>query len=102
MLIQEVVTDLAPAEVVQRAKEFFTTRFSNRSAFVEEESAGHVKFEIEAGEVTIGTAERDGRTVVRGSTSRLHNELSRFLMTIAPQAEEVRQSLPGPGTSGAG
>ncbi len=55
-----------------------------------------------AGEVLIGTSVRDGRTIVRASTSRLHGELSRFLMTIAPAAEEVRQSLPGPGTSGAG
>jgi hypothetical protein len=102
MLIQEVVTSLEPAEVVRRAKEFFTTSLSNQAAFVEEEGEGHVKFEIEAGEVLIGTSVRDGQTVVRASTSRLHNELSRFMMTIAPAAEEVRQSLPGPGTSGAG
>jgi hypothetical protein len=102
MLIQEVVTDLEPAEILSRAREFFTTRFSNHSAFIEEESEAHVKFEIDSGEVLIGTARRDGRTVVRGSTSRLHSELSRFLMTIAPAAEEVRQNLPGPGTSGAG
>jgi hypothetical protein len=102
MLIQEVVTDLEPREVLEQAKEFFTTRFSNRSAFVEEESDTHVKFEIEAGEVLIGTSQRDDRTIVRGSTSRLHSELSRFMMTLAPAAEEVRQSIPGPGTSGAG
>lgn len=102
MLLQEVVTDLEPQEVLRRAKEFFATRLSNRSAYIEEESEAHVKFEIEAGEVLIGTALRDGYTVVRGSTSRLHGELSKFMMTIAPAAEEVRQNLPGPGTSGAG
>jgi len=102
MLIQEVVTDLEAKDIIAQAKEFFTMRLSNRAAFLEEESEVHVKFEIEAGEVLIAVAERDGRTVVRGSTARLHNELSRFLMTIAPAVEEVRQSLPGPGTSGAG
>jgi hypothetical protein len=102
MLIQEVVTDLKPGEVVRRAKEFFTTSLSNQAAFVEEEGEGHVKFEVEAGEVLIGTSVQEGRTLVRASTSRLHNELSRFMMTIAPAAEEVRQNLPGSGTSGAG
>jgi len=102
MLIQEVVTDLAAKDIIAQAKEFFTMRLSNRAAFIEEESEAHVKFEIEAGEVLIAVAEREGRTIVRGSTGRLHNELSRFLMTIAPAVEEVRQSLPGPGTSGAG
>lgn len=102
MLIQEVVTDLSPREVVERARDFFTTRFSPRAGFVEEESDTHIKFELEAGELIIGTGERDGRTIVRGSTSRLHNELSRFLLTLGAAPEEVRQSLPGPGTSGAG
>jgi hypothetical protein len=102
MLIQEVVTDLEPAEVVRRAKEFFTTRFSNRSAFVEEESESHVKFEIEAGELLIGTSRQGDRTTVRGSTSRAHSELSRFLITLGAAPEEVRQNLPGPGASGAG
>ena len=44
---------------------------------------------------------QDGRTVVRGSTSRLHHELSQFLITLAPP-EEVKQNLVGPGVSGAG
>jgi len=43
----------------------------------------------------------EGRRLVRGSTSRMHHELSQFLSTLAPP-EEVRQSVPGPGASGAG
>jgi hypothetical protein len=101
MLVQEVVTDLAPSEVIRLARDFFTTRFSPYGAFVEEESDGHLAFRLEAGELVIGTGLQDGRTLVRGSTSRLHHELSQFLVMLAP-AEEVRQNALGPGASGAG
>lgn len=101
MLVQEVTTDLAPAEVIRLAREFFMTRFTPYGAFVEGESEGHISFRVEAGELVIGTGTQEGRTVVRGSTSRLHHELSQFLVTLAP-AEEVRQNALGPGASGAG
>ncbi len=101
MLVQEVVTDIAPGEVVRMAREFFTTRFSQYSAFVQEESDAHIVLTLDSAEVVIGTAPEDGRTKVRGSTSRVHHELSQFLATLA-SAEEVRQNAEGPGTSGAG
>lgn len=101
MLQQEVYTDQDPREVVRLAREFFASRFSPSSAFVEEESDSHIAFRLEAGELVIGTGSEGGRTVVRGSTSRLHHELSQFLTLLAP-AEEVRQNLHGPGVSGAG
>jgi hypothetical protein len=101
MLIQEVITDLAPGEVIDRAREFFTTRFTPYAGFVADESATHIVFRFEAGELMIGAMEEDGGTRVRGSTSRVHHELSQFLTTLAP-AEEVRQNTPGPGVSGAG
>jgi hypothetical protein len=101
MLLLEVRTDLSPAEVIRLAREFFTTRFTPYGAFVEAESDSHITFRIEAGELVIGTGTEEGKTVVRGSGSRLHNELSQFLTTLAPP-EEVRQNVAGPGTSGAG
>ena len=101
MLIQEVLTDLPPADVIQRAREFFTLRLTPYGAFTEDATDHHVKFATEAGDLTIGTGEQDGRTLVRGSTSRLHHELSQFLSTLAPP-EEVRQNAAGPGASGAG
>jgi hypothetical protein len=101
MLVQEVVTDYPPAEVVRLAKDFFTTRFTAYPAFVETESETHVAFRMDAGELVIGTSEVGGRTLVRGSTSRIHHELSQFLATLAP-AESVRQNSLGPGSSGAG
>ena len=102
MLIQEAATDLPAAEVLQRAREWFTTRFTPYAGFIEESSDSHLRFEIEAGELIIAVATRDGQTVVRGSTSRLHHELSQFLVTVAPTTEAVNQNLVGPGVSGAG
>ena len=101
MLVQEVVTDIASEEVVRMAREFFMSRFSQYSAFVQEESDAHIVMSFDTGEVVIGTVPDDGRTKVRGSTPRVHHELSQFLATLAP-AEEVRQNNPGPGVSGAG
>ena len=101
MLIQEVLTDIPPAEVVQRAREWFTLRMSPYAGFMEDASDHHIKVVTEAGDLTIGTGAQDGRTLVRGSTSRMHHELSQFLSTLAPP-EEVRQNVSGPGASGAG
>lgn len=101
MLIQETTTDLPRDEVIERAREFFTTRFSPYGAAVEDESEGHLKLTCEAGEVVIGATPHEGRTLVRASTSRLHHEVSQFLVTLAPP-EDVRQNSAGPGSSGAG
>ena len=43
----------------------------------------------------------NGYIAVRGSSSRLHHELSQFLITLSP-TEDVHQNLVGPGVSGAG
>ena len=101
MLIQEVLTDLPPDQVIQRAREFFTLRMTQYAGFTEEASDHHIKLVSEAADVSIGTGAQDGRTLVRGSTSRMHHELSQFLSTLAPP-EEVRQNAAGPGVSGAG
>jgi len=101
MLIQEVETELAPEEVIAQARTFFSLQFSPYAGFEEDSSEAHIRLSSEAGDITIGVMTRDGRTVVRGSSSRMHHEISQFFATIAPP-EEVRQNLPGPGVSGAG
>lgn len=102
MLIQEVETELPAGEVVRRAKEFFTQRFSPYAGFTADVGDAHARFSTEAGELTVGVGRRDGRTVVRGSTSRMHHELSQFLATLGAHPEEVRDNARGPGVSGAG
>ncbi|HEV2735578.1 MAG TPA: hypothetical protein VGV85_12110, partial [Longimicrobiaceae bacterium] len=101
MLIQEVETHLSPAEVIEQARSFFSMQFSPYAGFEEDSSDSHIRLAPEAGDVTIGVGTRDGKTVVRGSSSRLHHEVSQFFVTLAPP-EEVRQNVPGPGVSGAG
>ena len=101
MLIQEVLTDIPPNEVVERARQFFSERFSPYAGFAEDEGESHIKFSTEAGDLTIGIGKQGQHNLVRGSTSRMHHELSQFLTTLAPP-EEVRENLPGPGVSGAG
>lgn len=101
MLIQEVLTDVPRAEVMKRAREWFTTRFNAYPAFLQDESEGHLRFEADAGELILGVTEKDGQTLVRGSSSRMNHELAQFLITLSVP-EEVRQSLLGPGLSGAG
>lgn len=101
MLIQETTTDLPQDEVLQRARDWFMTRFTPYAAMVEDESESHLKLTCEAGEVVIGTSAAEGRTLVRGSSSRLHHEISQFLVTLAPP-EDVRENAAGPGSSGAG
>ena len=101
MLIQEVLTELPAGEVIERAREFFTLRMSSYAAFAEDAGPSHIKFVTEAGDLTIGVGTQGDRSLVRGSTSRMHHELSQFLSTLAPP-EEVRQNQPGPGASGAG
>ena len=101
MLLQEVLTEIPAEEVIQRARDFFTLRFTPYAGFAEEAGDTWIKFVTEAGDLTIGVGQQGGRNLVRGSTSRMHQELSQFLSTLAP-AEEVRQSVPGPGVSGAG
>jgi hypothetical protein len=101
MLIQEVLTDVPAEEVVERARAFFTERFSPYAGFAEDASDHHIRFSTEAGDLTIGVGRQGGQSLVRGSTSRMHHELSQFLTTLGPP-EEVRQNVPGPGASGAG
>jgi hypothetical protein len=95
MLILETVTELTAEEVVTRAKEFFTGRLSPYTGFLMDSGPAYARFHTEAGVLTIGVGQRDGKTVVRGSTSRLNQGLSQFLVTLS-RPEEVRQSLVGP------
>ena len=101
MLLQEVLTELPADEVIQRARDFFTLRFTPYAGFTEDAGDSWIKFTTEAGDLTIGVGKQGERNRVRGSTSRMHHELSQFLATLGP-AEEVRQNVAGPGASGAG
>lgn len=101
MLIQEVVTELPAEDIIDRASSFFSQQFSPYAAFAEDRGPSHIRFTTEAGELVIGVGQRDGQTVVRGSSSRLHHELSQFLVMLGVP-EAVRDNADGPGVAGAG
>ena len=95
MEIQQVVTALPPGAVIDRAVAFFTTQISPYTGFVEEYGPTYARFRVEAGSLSLTAAPLgEGRTVVRGSTSRLHRVLSMFLATLVDVPEEVAASLP--------
>jgi hypothetical protein len=98
MLILETEPEVPLAEIVPRAKEFFAGRLSPYTGFLLDSSDTHVRFHTEAGVLTIGVGRRGDRTVVRGSTSRLHHGLSQFLATLS-RPEAVRQNRIGPRSS---
>jgi len=82
-MTHEIVTSLAPEDVVRRAKTFFATRVPAAGAFVEQESPRHVVLRGQGGEeVVIAAAPGEPGTVVRGSTLLFDQQVSRFFSTL--------------------
>lgn len=92
MRIHEVQTGLAPEEVIERAREFFTFDRSPYAAFEEKSGSGYLKLFLEVGEIVIGANASGGVTVVRGSASRGDHLLASFLTTLA-SPHDPRQVL---------
>ncbi|HEU5174287.1 MAG TPA: hypothetical protein VFT96_06005 [Gemmatimonadaceae bacterium] len=81
--LQEFRTPLPPAEVLERAKQFFAKRNGIYSAFVEQEGPTHVTFRGQGGEeIALAAVAKDGATLVTGSTYMFEMQLSRFFTTL--------------------
>lgn len=81
--LQEAVTTADPAEVIEAAKEFFGRRSGVYAAFLEQEGPGYATFRGQGGEeIAIGTAPRDGGTLVSGSTYLFDQQVARFLALL--------------------
>lgn len=81
--LQEFVTTLPPAEVLTRAREFFSRQSSLYAVFLEAESETHVAFRGQGGEELILAAiPRDGATLVTGSTYIFDMQIARFFTTL--------------------
>ena len=90
--LQEALTTLSPADVLDAAKHFFARRNSIYTAFLDMEGPTFVSLRGMGGEeVVIGVAQRNGVTVVSGSTYMFDGQVARFL-----------SSLPAVDTAGAG
>jgi hypothetical protein len=94
--MQEFRTTLPPAEVLSRAKKFFSTRNSLYAAFIEQESATHQTYRGQGGEeIVLGVATVDGSTLVTGSSYIFDMQVARFFTTL-PSVEATEILLPPP------
>ena len=84
MTIHETITALSPAEVIDRARSFFTLAATPYAAFEERSTEGYLKLHMEVGEILIAAFLRGDSTWVRGSASRGAHLLTRFLTTLTP------------------
>jgi hypothetical protein len=91
MTIYETHTDLAPSEVVERARTFYQAVRTPYAAYVDEGGSAHLRLKLEVGEVMIGAFRNGESTRVRGSASRGSHLLTRFFASIAPAAESRRE-----------
>ncbi len=81
--LQEAQTSLAPAEVLARAKQFFTRRSTLYAAFLDMEGPTFASFRGQGGEeIVIGVAPAEGGTRVTGSTYLFDMQVARFLPTL--------------------
>jgi len=87
--LQETTTSASSADVLARAKTFFSSRPSLYSAFLDKEGPNFCTFRGQGGEeIVIGvSAAPDGNgTRVTGSTYLFDMQISRFFSTLPPAA----------------
>jgi hypothetical protein len=94
--LQEYRSSLPPAEVLAQARKFFTRRNSLYATFVEREGPNFLTFRGQGGEeLVIAAVEKDGATLVTGSTYLFDMQIARFFSTLAPYVlEESLLALP--------
>jgi hypothetical protein len=82
--LQEMTTSLAAAEVLARAKAFFTSRPSLYSTFLDKEGPGFCTFRGQGGEeIVIAAAPGEaGGTRVTASTYLFDMQIARFFTTL--------------------
>jgi hypothetical protein len=81
--LQEHRTSASPADVLAKAKQFFTSRNPLYATFLEREGPGHLTFRGQGGEeIVIAAAEKDGATLVTGSTYLFDMQVARFFSTL--------------------
>jgi len=84
-MIHTTTVSLPPADVLQRAEQFFAERVPNSAAFVEKRGANFVTLRGQGGEELVVSAWADPATAVtriRASTLFFDQALDRFLSTL--------------------
>jgi hypothetical protein len=83
--LHESTTSLPPGDVIAAAKRFFAARNSVYTAFVERESPHHVVLRGQGGEeIVFAARDRDGVTLVTGSSYLFDQQVMRFLASLPP------------------
>jgi hypothetical protein len=86
-MTHETTTSLVPADVLARAKEFFSARAPHAAAFVEKEGPGYATFRGQGGEelaLAVFEAADGSGTRVRASSMLFDQSIGRFFSTLPP------------------
>ncbi len=88
-MMYEMMTTLAPDEVLTRAKSFFAERVPQYGVFLEKEGAGFATFRGQGGEeIAVAVLEEAGGVRVRASSMLYGQVIGRFFSTL-PAGEYV-------------
>jgi hypothetical protein len=81
--LQEFRTTLPPQEVLALAKRFFAQRSPLYAAFLEKEGPEWASFRGQGGEeIVLAATQKDGATLVTGSTYLFDMQVARFFVTL--------------------
>lgn len=87
-MVHETLTTLDGAEVIRRAKAFFSQRVPQMAAFPEEEGPAFLTLRGQGGEeIALAVFATEGGTRVRASTLYFDQGIARFLSTLPEPAE---------------
>ena len=79
---------MAAADVLSRAKQFFSRQNGIYAAFPEQESASHITLRGQGGEeIVIGVAPSPDGTRETGSTYLFDQQIARFFATLPTKAQ---------------
>ena len=93
--MQEFRTTIAPAEVLTRAKTFFTRHSSLYATFLDTEGPNHATFRGQGTEeIVVAAIARDGATLVTASAYMFDMQISRFFTTL-PEYEASSSASSG-------
>jgi hypothetical protein len=88
-MIHETTTTLPPADVLRRARAFFSERVPHNAAFLEREGPGFAVFRGQGGEeLALAVIAGDGGTRVRASSSLFDQAIGRFFSTLPAAGQQ--------------
>ncbi|MGE0442402.1 MAG: hypothetical protein AB7S39_18115 [Gemmatimonadales bacterium] len=82
-MVHEITTPLSAAEVLDRAKAFFSSRVPHQAAYPEKEGPGYLLLRGQGGEeIALAVFAGEGGQRVRASTLLFDQSVGRFLATL--------------------